>query len=49
MAKSKKFDTDSDSNSEKNETFSSNINEVFRPVLNFLFFLAIRFQKYKKA
>ena len=29
--------------------FSSNINEVIRPVLNFLFFFTIRFYKYKKA
>ena len=29
--------------------FSSNINEVIRPVLNFLFFFTIRFHKYKKA
>ena len=28
---------------------SSNINEVIRPVLNFLFFFTIRFHKYKKA
>ena len=28
MAKSKKFDIDSDSNSEKKNNFSSNINEV---------------------
>ena len=27
---------------------SSNINEVIRPVLNFLFFFTIRFHKYKK-
>ena len=29
--------------------FSSNINEVIRPVLNFFFFFTIRFHKYKKA
>ena len=28
---------------------SSNINEVIRSVLKFLFFLTIRFHKYKKA
>ena len=28
---------------------SSNINEVIRPVLNFLYFFTIRFHKYKKA
>ena len=28
---------------------SSNINEVIRSVLNFLFFFTIRFHKYKKA
>ena len=41
MVKLKKSDIDSDSdfdsNSEK-KSFSSNINEVIRPVLNFLFF-----------
>ena len=30
-------------------TFSSIIIEVIRPVLNFLYFFAIRFHKYKKA
>ena len=29
--------------------FSSNINEVIRPVLNFLFFFTKRFHKHKKA
>ena len=29
-------------------SWSSNINEVIRSVLNFLFFFTIRFQKYKK-
>ena len=29
--------------------FSSSINGVIRPVLNFLFFFTIRFHKYKKA
>ena len=28
---------------------SSNLNEVIRPVLNFLFLFTIRFHKYKKA
>ena len=28
---------------------SSNIDEVIRSVLNFLFFFTIRFRKYKKA
>ena len=28
---------------------SSNINEVIRSILNFLFFFTIRFHKYKKA
>ena len=29
--------------------WSSDINEVIRPVLNFLFFFTKRFHKYKKA
>ena len=33
----------------KSEYKSSNINEVIRAVLNFLFFFTIRFHKYKKA
>ena len=29
--------------------FSCNLNEVIRPVLNFLIFFTVRFHKYKKA
>ena len=51
MANLKKFDInfdyDSDSNSEK-KNFSSNINEVIRPVLNILFLFTIRFHEHKK-
>ena len=38
MAKLKKLDIDSDSNSEKKLNSHSNINDVIRPVLNFLYF-----------
>ena len=33
----------------KNQSVSSNINEVIRSVLNFLIFFTKRFHKYKKA
>ena len=33
----------------RDNVISSNIIEVIRPVLNFLFFFTIRFHKYKKA